>query len=254
MLRKQSENLNVVDSLLKITNNTNYRKEVAERSPEMKQEKKTEKDRSWATSKGCSRTEYNNPIARNSSSIRSARCSTEGITDIGGPNKHVNVTGKNSIWNSEVLSEIAKLSSSKEMTQQEKISSSELRQQKQSEYKQSISPRYGDEVIKEKANSVSLATANSGGKGWVQSNKISMFDENTNFDRLTALTARINPTVEKEKKIAEMKVVSKSLSSKDISSKFIDNILNQEDSSSYKSLHKDASERLFKILAEKNKE
>jgi len=255
MLRKQSENLDLVNSLLNQNGKVNYRKERLEREPEMKQAKKIEKDRSWAVEKGTERSEYNNPISRGDSSIRPARCASQGgITDMGGPSKHVNVSGKNSIWDSEVLANLSKTSSSKEMTKQEKDSTEKIRQSKQNEYKQSMSPKMGDdsENLVKKASTVSPVSAVSSGKGWIPANKLSMFDTNDNFDRLTSLRERVNPTVEKQVKIAETKTVSKSFSSKDSSNRFIDGIMSQSQDSSYKSVHNDSVERLYKVLAERN--
>lgn len=258
MIRKQSENLNLVDTLLGQNNKTNYRKELAERQPEMKQAKKVEKDRSWAVEKGQERSEFNNPIARGASSVRPARCASEGgITDVGGPAKHVNVSGKNSIWDNDVLSRIANTASSKESTQIEKESSERLRQKKQAEYRQSMAPKLGEEGVDgliKSASTVSPVSAASSGKGWVQSNKLSMFDTNDKFDRLTALTERVNPKVEQPKKeLPQQKQASKALSSKDVSARFIDGIMDQEDKSNYKSVHNDSVERLYKVLAERNK-
>jgi hypothetical protein len=98
------------------------------------------------------------------------------------------------------------------------------------------------------------ASATSSGKGWIPANKLSMFDENTNFDRLTALTERVNPTVKKEEKQAEVKRASKSFSSKDATARFVDGIVNQGKDSSYKSMHNESVDRLYKVLAERNKE
>lgn len=256
MIRKQAENLNLVDSLLNGKEKANYRKELAERQPEMKQAKKVEKDRSWAVEKGAQQTEYNNPISRSGNSVRSARCASDGITDIGGPTKHVNVTGKNSIWDSEVLSKAASVLSSQETTRLEKESVEAIRQKKQAEYKQSMSPKLGDDALDlaKKASSVSPTAATSSGKGWIPVNKLSMFDENTNFDRLTALTERVNPTVKKEEKQVQVKQASKVLSSKDVTARFVDGIVDQGKESSYRSMHNDSVDRLYKVLAERNKE
>lgn len=255
MLRKQSENFNIVDSLLN-QKKADYRKELADRQPEMKSaQKEDQKDRSWAVEKGYERTEYNNPIARSGNSVRPARCAEGGLTDIGGPTKQVNVSGKNSIWDSSVLSNLANTASSRESTQMEKDSSDRVRQKKQAEYKQSMSPKVGEEPegLMKKASSVSPAAATSSGKGWVPANKLSMFDTNDKFDRLTALTERVNPTVKKEEKKAEIKQSSKSLTSKEVTSRFVDGIIDQNKDTSYKSVHNDSVERLYKILSERNK-
>mgnify|MGYP003542995885 FL=1 len=259
MIRKQSENLNLVDSLLEIKGKVDYRKEVSERQPEMKQAKKVTEDRSWAVQKPAEGTKYNNPIARSGNSVRSARCASEGgLSDIGGPSKHVNVSGKNSIWDSDVLSNIANTLSSKEATRIEKESSSILRKKKQEEYKQSMSSKLGeedDEELSKKASSISPVAGVASGKGFIPANKISMFDTNSNFDRLTALTERVSPKVEINKEvIVEPKKVSKAMSSKDLSSKFIDSIVNQPEEKVSTSIHDSAVERLYKVLAERNKE
>lgn len=258
MIRKQSENLNLVDSLLETKSKIDYRKEVSERQPEMKQAKKVTEDRSWAVQKPAEGTKYNNPIARSGNSVRSARCASEGgLSDIGGPSKHVNVSGKNSIWDSDVLSNIANTLSSKEATRIEKESSSILRKKKQEEYKQSMSSKLGEEDIElsKKASSISPVAGVASGKGFVPANKISIFDTNTNFDRLTALTERVSPKVEINKEaVVESKKISKAMSSKDLSSKFIDSIVNQPEEKISSSIHESAVERLYKVLAERNKE
>jgi len=257
MSRKNSNNSDLVNSLLSANTDgkKNYRQELANREPEMKKAQQVKKDRSWAVESGSEPTEFNNPIARSGSSVRPARCASEGgITDMGGPTKQVNVTGKNSIWDSEVLTRLASTPSSKERVEEEKQSSSRLRELKQAEYKQSIGPRLGDNetVSTERGNSVTSAPVQFSRNNWVPAHKHSIFDTNDNFDRLTALNERVNPTVPKEEKTVHASVPSKSLSSKEISAKFVDGISNQEKNSSYKSVHNDAVDRLYKILQDRN--
>ena len=63
MIRKQAQKSSLVDALLGTSDKkADYRKEVNERQPEMKQAKKVEKDRSWAKQENRV-AEYNNPIA-----------------------------------------------------------------------------------------------------------------------------------------------------------------------------------------------
>lgn len=254
MLRKQSQNGDVVQSLLNAQGKVDYRKEVANRQPEMKQAKKNEKDRSWAKEKGYDSSEFNNPVARNGSSVRPARCAEDGgITDMGGPTKHVGMTGKNSIWDSEVLKRLSSTPSSKERMSEEKLSSERLKQLKQSEYKQSMAPKMGEPEDLGKKSFAAEKSGNSvSSKGWVPANKLSIFDTNTNFDRLTALSERVNPKVEKEAEKKESKTVSKAFSSQDATNRFVDGILNQDKTSNYKSVHNSSVDRLFKILSERN--
>ena len=253
MIRKQSETSKLVDSLLSGLEKKDYRKELANREPEMKQQKQAERDRSWAVQKGYESTEFNNPVARSGNSIRPSRCDSQsGISDIGGPTKHVGVTGKNSIFDTEVLSRMAQELSSKEKTFEEKSSTDRLKMKKQAEYKQNMSPKIGEEESVEKVASITGDSITGSSKGWVPANKFSIFDTNENFDRLTALTERVNPTVAKEKKVEKTASVSKALSSKDLTNKFVEGISNQDSNSSYKSMHKETVERLFNILKERN--
>lgn len=258
MLRKHSDQNSIVDSLLKDSGKPNYRKELAERVPEMKQAKKIEKDRSWAKEQGYDSTEFNNPMARSSSSVRPARCdSNGGITDIGGPTKQVGVTGKNSIWDSDVLANLAKTSSSKERIAEEKASSGRMRELKQAEYKQSMSPKLGEgeaEALEKKASTIHQSTSGSlNNKGWVPAHQLSIFDTNENFDRLTALNNRVSPKTEPEApKVKVANAPSKAFSSKDASARFMDGILNQEEKTTNKSVHNDAVDRLYKVLSQRN--
>jgi hypothetical protein len=252
MIRKQSDNINFDALLGSDTKKVDYRKELAERQPEMKRAKKAEKDRSWAEQK-IQKEAYGDPIARGRSSVRPSRCASEGgITDMGGSKKQVGCETNNSIWNNEVLSKMANDPSSRELTASKKESADRIRQKKQAEYKQSMSPQLGAEAdeLAKKASSVNPVSAKSSGKGWVPANKISMFDTNTNFDRLTALENRVNPKVEKT---AEQKIPMKKIaSSKDMTNRFVDGVIDQGRDSSYKSVHNDAVSRLFKVLSERN--
>lgn len=257
MVRKQIDNLSIVDSLLEVQSKTDYRKELNNREPELKVAKKVEKDRSWAVEKGKEETEYNNPIARNGKSVRSARCSSEGgITNFGGSKKQAGCESNNSIWDSEIIENISKSISSKEATSIEKKSSSSIKQKKQAEYKQSISPKIGenDEGLSKKASSVSPVSSLSNGKGWVPSNKLSMFDVNDKFDRLTALENRVSPKIEKQAAKKEPKIASshKVASSKDATDRFLNGIADQNKDTSYRSVHQDSVDRLCKILEKRN--
>jgi hypothetical protein len=82
-----------------------------------------------------------------------------------------------------------------------------------------------------------------------------MFDNNLNFDRLTAIENRVSPKVEKQEvKKASHLGNKKVASSKDMTNRFVDGIVDQKKDSSYKSVHDDATSRLFKVLSERNKE
>lgn len=258
MIRKQAQKSSLVDALLKTSDKkSNYRKEVNDRQPEMKQAKKIEKDRSWANQE-TRVTEYNNPITRGVSSVRPSRCASKGgITDMGGPTKQIGCESNNSVWDSNVLGKRAESISSKEATVEEKASSDRIRQKKQAEYKQSMSPKLGEDAdaLAQKSSSVNSTYAKSSGKGWVPSNKISMFDNNLNFDRLTAIENRVSPKIEKQEAKKASHIGNKKVaSSKDMTNRFVDGIVDQKKDSSYKSVHDDTTSRLFKVLSERNKE
>lgn len=256
MLRKQSENNKSVDTFLVHTSKKDYRKELNDRNPELKQERVVEKDRSWAAPK-MAQNAYGDTLARNASSIRSSRCAIDGgITNNGGPTKQVGVENKNTIWDSNSLEKIANTLSTQETTKIEKESSDRIRMKKQAEYKQSIMPKVGEEdVIMQKTANVSSAAAKASGKGWVPTNKISMFDKTDNFERLDALQDRVNPKVSEEKvktaKVHGSKIVK---TSKEASHNFVDAIIDQDKKTVYKSVHNDAVDRLFNALNKKQKD
>jgi hypothetical protein len=252
MLRKQAQNISVFDSLFS-QNKGDYRKEVNERQPEIKQDKVVERDRSWATNK-IAQNNYGDTIARNGNSIRSSRCaSAGGITNDGGSGKQIGSASANSIWNTNALDSVANTLSNKEATQIEKASANKVRMMKQAEYKQSISPKLGDETpVLEKGASISSATAKSAGKGWVPVNQISLFDNNDNFDRLTALENRVNPKVEAtHKKVADVHSAKTVKSSKDATNNLVESLMDNNKNTDYKSVHSDAVDRLFNIINKK---
>lgn len=260
MIRKQSQKSSIVDSLLNNSDKKiDYRKELASREPEIKQAKKIEKDRSWLN-QDTTIERYGDPVSRNGSSVRPSRCSSKGgITNMGGPSKQIGSDSNNSIWNSDIFETLSKTASSSENTMEEKMSAKRIRQQKQAEYKQSMTPKIGDEEVNSlmnKSNSVSSISAKGNGKGWIPSNKISMFDDNLNFDRLTALENRVSPKVEKPqtKKVANNISSRKISSSKDMTNRFVDGIVDQKKDSGYKSVRSDITSRLFNALEERNKE
>jgi hypothetical protein len=256
MLRKQSENMNSLDPFINHDGKKDYRKEMNERQPEMKQEKTVQKDRSWADPK-TAKSSYGDTIARNGSSIRSSRCASEGgITDMGGSKNQPGFANGNTIWNNDNLSKVAENLSSKEATQMEKESSERIRQKKQAEYKQSLLPKVGaEDVLVNKSASVSSANAKGSGKGWIPSNKISMFDNNTNFDRLTAVENRVSPKVEKETvKKAKVHNAKQIKTAKQATDKLVDALMDENKDSNYKSVHNDAVERLYQALTQKPKE
>jgi uncharacterized protein (DUF4415 family) len=120
MLHKQSQNLNSLNSFINNEDKKDYRKEMNERQPEMKQEKVIQKDRSWAEPK-TAQSRYGDTLARNSSSVRSSRCAVDGgITNNGGTKSQGNTSNKNTIWDASSLEKIAGTLSSRETTQIEK--------------------------------------------------------------------------------------------------------------------------------------
>lgn len=253
MLHKQANNNSSLDNFVNHNGKIDYRKEVAEREPEMRKDVPVQKDRSWAQNK-IAKNNYGDTLARNGASVRSSRCASEGgITNNGGPSKQIGMENSNSIWNSQHLADIANQISSKEATTMEKTSSERLRQIKQAEYKQSLTPTIGNEdVLQSKSSTISAATAKSSGKGWVPSNKLSMFDTNDNFDRLTALQNRVSPQVAKEEvKTANVHAAKTIQNSKQITDNMIDALSDTNKNSNYKSIHASAVDRLFDALNNK---
>lgn len=253
MLHKQANNANSLDPIVNHNGKIDHRKEVMERQPEMRQEIVKEKDRSWAQNKVASNN-YGDTLARNASSVRSSRCSSEGgITNYGGPKKQPGMENANSIWNSEHLSKLASNLSSKEATTLEKTSADRLRQMKQAEYKQSLTPTVGNEdIIQTKSSTVSAATAKSSGKGWIPANKISLFDNNDNFERLDALQNRVSPKIEKEvTKTANVHANKIVKSAKQVTDNMLEAYTDDAKDTNYKSVHTSAVDRLFDALNNK---
>lgn len=254
MLHKQANNSHSLDPILNHQGKIDYRKELIEREPEMKKEVIVEKDRSWAQNKIASNN-YGDTLARNASSVRSSRCSADGgITNYGGPKKQPGMIVANSIWENDHLSKLASDICNKEATQIEKISSDRLRQMKQAEYKQSLTPTVGNEnIIEAKASSISPATAKSSGKGWVPANKISLFDNNDNFDRLTALQNRVSPKIEKEvAKTANVHASKMVKSAKQVTDNMLEAYTDDIKDTNYKSIHNSAVDRLFDAINKKS--
>ncbi len=249
MIRKQSEFSNYINSLISSAERKDYRSEMAERQPEMKQFKKAEKDRSWATEKGYEKTKYNDPISRNASSVRPARCdSSNGISDVGGPSKHVGVSGKNTIFDPNVLEKIAQQSSSKEKTEKDKATAQEIRTQKQAEYKSSISPKLGDSDVLSSKSQVQGDSIGGSSRGITKANVFSIFDTNENFDRLSEMQNRVSPKIKEESKQKGVSKISKTLSSNEIQSNFLNNLSDSKESVNHKNLHRDAVSRLYEVL------
>lgn len=256
MLRKQSDNINSLNPIINHDGKKDYRKEMNERQPEMKQDKVAKKDRSWAEQKTV-QNQYGDTLARNGSSIRSSRCSSEGgITNMGGSKNQPGFSNGNTIWDANNIEKIAGNLSSQEATKLEKESSDRLRLKKQAEYKQSMQPKVGEEdVLMNKSSTVSSAAAKGSGKGWVPANKLSMFDENTNFDRLTAIENRVSPKIEKEiVKQAKTHAGKQVKTAKQATDKLVDSLLDDNKATEYKSIHNSAVDRLFQALNKNNKE
>lgn len=256
MLRKQADNINSLNPLISHDGKKDYRKELNERQPELKQEKVAKKDRSWAEQK-TAKNQYGDLLARNGSSVRSSRCATEGgITDMGGSKNQIGFANGNTIWDANNIEKIAGTLSSKEATQLEKESSERLRQKKQAEYKQNMQPKVGTEdLLLEKSASVNSSAAKGSGKGWVPANKLSMFDSNDQFERLTALENRVSPKLpETNVKKANVQASKQIKTAKQATDRMVDALLDDNKATGYKSLHNDAVDRLFDALNKNNKE
>jgi hypothetical protein len=143
--------------------------------------------------------------------------------------------------------------SNKEATQLEKESSTRLRQLKQAEYKQSLTPTIGNEdIIQNKGSTISAATAKASGKGWVAANKISMFDNNDKFERLDALQNRVNPKVEQQEiKTAKDNNHKLKKSAKQVTDMLLDSFVDDNKDTNYKSVHTSAVDRLFSAITNK---
>lgn len=221
------------------------------REPEMKNpQQESQRDRSWESSSVSPKLVHNTPdeidLVRKGSSIRSARCASEGgITDIGGSGRWVGAS-RNSIANDKLLDSLSKAISSKEATAEEKRASKAVRQMKQDEYKAAHSPQIGDDAPTQKGANITSVSAQSVSPYRAPMGKISIFD---NFDH-----ERVKPlpgeTMEKRetKKDTSWQHGKKASTMQDATNRYIDDISNQPQPSNNKNLHKSATDRLFETL------
>ncbi len=125
---------------------------LKERTPEMKSNTQTERQKEAQSIDQTKRAEWDNQEAasasnklvhnntdeidlmRGPSSIRSARCAPDGITNDGGSGRFVG-SNKNNTFNDALLDIIANSKTSKEITAEEKMTANDMRQQKQDDVK-----------------------------------------------------------------------------------------------------------------------
>lgn len=207
--------------------------------PEMKKSKPKSVDRSWEVSAPASKLSNNDPLL-NARSIRSAQ--TGAISDHGGSSKHVRAGSLNSIFESDKSIENSK--TSRERTSEEKTSIAKVRREKQSQWRESNSPRIGEPV--ERSPMIGRADCPEGSKGWVPSHKMSMFD-NKEFERLTP------PTGEGIKKRVAQKDNSwrepaKTKNIKDATVSFVDKMLNNQEDRIGNNRRESSTDRLYNVL------
>ncbi len=224
MLRKHKDHSEIVNSLFNssIKEKKNYRKEVQERLPEIKIQK--------IASKTESENINTESLLKSSNSVRSARCSPDGITNYGGPKKQVGVFGQNSIWDAHALDKSAQNKTSKEKTLSEKQKLESIKQAKKQKQKELNKVANKDaEYLSKKANGVVSNNVALSNKGWVSSRNLSLFDTNDKFERLDKLQDKISPKVEKKAEVKkEPYKISKAVSSKDIQNSFINNLIKDD--------------------------
>lgn len=230
---------------------------LAKREPEMKQPRqKKVADRSWEEESAAPKLRHNNIedvySARTGSSIRSARCAPDGISENGGPSNGFGVANRNSIFDSEVLNRLAENETAKEKTAAEKSNSYEMRKQKQEEWAASMQPKIGEsdeDFMARKAASVSVSRSGSdisNKRQWVKQNSISMFD-NGDFERFRAPEGESIQPRQKESDHS-WRVAKRASKIQDIESESIERLSSAGQESSYKNMHKSATDRLFDII------
>lgn len=225
------------------------------RDPEMKQPVQKEADRSWAVESEAPKLRHNTPdevdLFRSSKSVRSARCGDDGITDEGGVPSGFGIAGRNSLFDSEVISRLADQQTSKEKTAEERSSTESIRQAKAEEWRSAHQSQLGEseeDFMARKASSINSASAGESKRQWVPNNAISMFDD-ADFERLAE-----TEQVEKEAKQDDSwRQVKKAESLQDRENNLVDRLAEDAQSSGYRNMHQDATDRLFNILSNEDK-
>ena len=235
MIQRVSDQ-NRINSVERETNKPSFKNHV----PEMKKSKKKSVDRSWEVSAPANKLSNNDSLL-NARSIRSAQ--TGSISDHGGPNQHVKMNSENSIF-SAIDSSNKVVKTSKERTVEEKNSVAKVRLERQSQWKESNSPRVGEPT--ETSSTISRADCQEGSKGWVPSHKMSMFDTKE-FERLAA------PEGESiKKKVAQKdnswREPTKAKNMKDSTSSFVDNMLSDQEGRIVNNRRESSTDRLFNVL------
>lgn len=226
---------------------------IKDREPEMKKPMQKTADRSWAEPSPAAKLEHNNPeitdLARKGTSIRSARCATDGITNEGGSPSGFGIAGKNSIFDSDILSRLAGMESNKEKTAEERSSTAAIRKEKANEWKAASCAQIGEEeeaFLAKRATSVHALNTETNRRQWVPQNAISMFD-NADFERVQETPGQsIEPR--KTAKDTSWKMPKKAQSIQAEQSKMVDRLSESAEDSSYRNMHQDATDRLFDIL------
>jgi hypothetical protein len=225
---------------------------LKDREPEMKQPTQKVADRSWAEESPAAKLEHNTPdeidLARKANSIRSARCAPDGITNEGGSSV-ANTSGKNSIFDSEVLSRLADEQTNKEKTAEERASSAQLRSEKAAEWKAASQLQIGEseaEFMARNDSTIRSASTEQNRRQWVPQNSISMFD-NADFERIQKSAGEeIEPR--QYAKDDSWRQAKKASTFQQRQSDMVDGLSAEAQDNGYRNQHQDATDRLFDIL------
>lgn len=231
---------------------------LKDREPEMKQPRQKEADRSWAEDSPAAKLEHNTPdevdLARRGNSIRSARCAPDGITNEGGSSNGYGVSGRNSIFDSEVLDRLAEAETNREKTAQERASANDIRKEKADEWKAASQQQLGEgdeDFEARRGPSVNRLDTETNRRQWVPQNSISMFD-NADFERIAESQGEsIQPRQASKDDSWRQAKNAKAHSIQEKQNDMVDRLTEaSSEDSSYRSMHQDATDRLFNILKE----
>lgn len=227
---------------------------LKDRQPEMKQKVVKEKDRSWVEASKAATLSHNTPdvvdLGRKGNSVRSARCSAEGITNEGGSENGFGVAGKNSIFDSDVLSRLAESQSNKENTVAEKKTANDIRTQKSQEWKTESQMHVGEtesEFMSRKSSlELESRSIETNRRQWTPQNTISMFDNN-DFERIADSVGE-NLQKRVAKKDNSWRQAKKAETIQDQQNGMIDRLSGSASDSEYKNRNQSATDRLFDVL------
>lgn len=223
---------------------------LKDREPEMKSARaETPKDRSWATLNPAPKLQHNDfeeiDLVRGSHSIRSARCGEGGISNNGGTGRFIG-SNKDASMSSKNLDAINQEKTAKEATSEEKKSSASIRNLREAEYRQSQSPRIGDDYVPANGSTISKSNGGMNSRYSPGAGKMSIFD-NADFERVQDL-----PGEKMEKKVASKdnswQEVKKNQTLQDANGKLFDNLTSESQKSGYKSVHNQTVNRLFDAM------